>query len=1467
MADVIVLSDTSDASSDCEMAPASASSTPAASPAVPRKPAQSVGYSNAVEAALAMAAAFETQTPKKKKKEEKEKKQRTKPAPPLLSTKSKKSHATHQQLVPAARRQTVSKPVEKHRRATDSQRGKHREKQPPAKSHRTRARSSSSSSSSSSSLESDSSSESRRRGRADVLRRQSSKAAGKGKCPLKRRRRPNDTSNQRRMDERQKARARSQVPAAKPKSVEVVDLLSSSSSSSSSSSLSDSSVGDRTRSFSFSSLTSSGDDSPSLAVNAGKKRLVLNDRVLGKSQASAHFARTNSATSRPRFSSQRDRKVTDKVVVTLPEGKRKRVLPHMRRKSAGGNQKRGRIPEDELEKKTVKSKKPMTNGVLHRDSAAKTALATPSSPLSISSSSTSTPSSPASLAASSPKLLPSPDSLPRQLTSRKSAATLSTATTAHVRDGETNAFGRYQCRKSAPASATSSRRADSPSPPPTASANRLPSPSSSPSPRKKRRVTASTFFDMDRVALDDLQAQERELAWIRLHRKQTQAHPPKPAAPKRKTTEVISIDEHSDTNSTVYSEEFQQDDRHLGGANMKPKLSVAVKPPSADASCTALLHPTSYRGVYLREAPPNILPLPSLPFDTRCDHPLTYYDETDTLASQCVILENFGKPTQCISSVFPSEVAKPQSEVTRAVGALVAAHLPVIRSCHKRKVQAILVEARQKISAYRTAMKKHRQILRQQKVTSHVLQRTAAEKNAVRKLKITQHSCSMDTGSVSFQIGRGDGFLREKTVSSLIQINRVESIEPMRRYTTSVGVRANYRVEDDPILRYTAITRPSSGSGGDDAAKKYALRIGNVADEEVIEYVLRLVVGRLGDSEQVFQALKTELDFSQAYTAYSELKKLLDSRQRAKARIDRIEELSHDGVQVAEPEVAAIVNLMEQSSLLKRSRGKVLSRRLQPPTRHLESNFIDSLVNGAATGLAALGLRTTDSYAELVDVYCGSFCRMCYKYACHEHSGDHPLPARRVDPVYPQIRSAASAAPLCKRGDEANSLDLLEDEVVCLGSEPNGKSEILCGESSVCSNVGCGASSHTVTAQDIGIVVEGKYQLQKRTVIADPSEFVDDSHLSLVATKMRLFLSKSSDCGRLCWKSSDRFQVNNKRASLSAAELGLVRKLRETLGDNSCLLAAVVGSASCIDMHELIMKEKANDQRAMTDGRSSRRMRSWKHGRRSGGSNHELLQRTRNQRLQDRGTENHEYKPCMHDGMCDSTGCSCMKRDHMCEKACACSRDCPNRFEGCTCRDGECRTDKCPCFAALRECDPDVCVSCGACDLAVDMVKGASIASMLTCSNVNVIRNKHKRLGMSFSSIHGYGMYAREAISANEFVYEYTGAMLSQDEAERRGLIYDKMEMSYLFDLNEDAVLDALRCGNKSKFINHDGEAPNCTAKVVSVCGVHHITKRRSRLESAQSSIEGYRLRCVLAFVRRLSPLFKASLLLVQRVF
>ncbi|KAG2771563.1 hypothetical protein Pcac1_g17446 [Phytophthora cactorum] len=1406
--EVIVLDDSSDASSEGEMTRASASTTPPASPAMKWRRAQSVGYADAVEAALAMAASLETKEPSASRKTTKKKEKKVAPAPPLLPTKAKKLQSKqHNDRRPLQAVKNREKTV--HRRSG-------RERQRSVQSSRSRKRSNSLSSSSDSDSSSSSSSESRRRPRFVVAGGgDRPSTASSGKSGLSARRRSSaSASGRHQVEGRRRASAGAQPRVKSKQPAEVVDLLSSSSSS-------ESSVRCRSRSSSVSSLTSSDNESVTRTpVKTAKKRLVLNERVSkprpdtisgSKSAETVGSLCPKQSTGNP-----------------MPAGKRKRVLPQMRREISGGVKKRDRDPGDQLTKQKSGKKKPVGSGARSQDSVSKLSTATQNAPVSLLSSSSSDSSDSSS-----------PPSSPRPVPARKSVTTPSTApqSTGQAREGETDAFGRYHCRKSVPGGANSppgKAKSVSPSSAPAVSANSLSSPSPSPSPRKKRRVL--TYFDTDHVALDDLQAQERELAWIRSQRKQTQtqnrSRSTKTAVQKRKTSqEVIYMDDHSDASSAVNSEERAHGDGQPKQSKTKVKLSATADRTPLD-SCNAMLHATSYRGVYFDEAPPNILPSRgqtcSVPFELDCDHPLTFYDETDTLASHCSILESFGKPTQCISSVFPSEVAKPQSDVTRAVSSLVMAHLPIIRRCHRKKVQAMLSEARKKIAAYQAALKKHKQTPRGQNVmTSHLLPRSTAEKHVIRQLKAVQHTCSQNAGSVSFQIGRGDAFVQERTVSSLIQINCIEETRPLRKYTTSIGLRANYRVEDDPILRYTVSTRPSETDGGDELAKKYGLQIGSVADEEVAEFMLRLVVGRLGDSEQVFHALKSELGFSQAYTAYCELKKLHDSRQRARTRLDRIEKLRGNGEHSSDPDVAAIVKLLEQSSFSKASRSKTLSRRLQPPICNLESSIVDSLVDGATAGMVALGLRASDSYNELVDVYYGSFCRMCYRYACHEHGGDHPLPARRVDPVYPRAQLTAAS---CDRSGAASS----DEDVICLGSEVTGEARHF----DTAARVRREAAVPSVSkVQQVGVESDmdmsdggsGPQQRRRqRKTMADPSEYLDASHVSLVAEKMHSFLSVGSACGKLCWKNDGRIHVSAQRTTLSAAELGVIRKLRETMGDNSCLLSAIVGSAYCIEVHELIKKEQANVERGgVADGvgrSEGRRVRNWKRGRRSGGSNHELLQRTRNQRLQDRGTENHEYQPCMHEGMCDSTGCSCMKRDHMCEKACACSRDCPNRFEGCSCSPGECRTSKCPCFAALRECAPDTCISCGASEVAVSVATDNSRCAISMCGNVNVTRSKHKRLGMRFSPIHGYGMYAREAISATEYVYEYTGAMVSQDEAERRGLIYDTRDTSYLFDLNEDAVLDALRCGSKSKFINHDGEVPNCTAKVVSVCGVHHIT-------------------------------------------
>lgn len=44
---------------------------------------------------------------------------------------------------------------------------------------------------------------------------------------------------------------------------------------------------------------------------------------------------------------------------------------------------------------------------------------------------------------------------------------------------------------------------------------------------------------------------------------------------------------------------------------------------------------------------------------------------------------------------------------------------------------------------------------------------------------------------------------------------------------------------------------------------------------------------------------------------------------------------------------------------------------------------------------------------------------------------------------------------------------------------------------------------------------------------------------------------------------------------------------------------------------------------------------------------------------------------------------------------------------------------------------------------------------------------------------------------------EYTGDLVTQDEAERRGRVYDMMDLSYLFSANEQWAIDAQKNGNK----------------------------------------------------------------------
>ncbi|BBN12183.1 protein MpCXC3 [Marchantia polymorpha subsp. ruderalis] len=329
-------------------------------------------------------------------------------------------------------------------------------------------------------------------------------------------------------------------------------------------------------------------------------------------------------------------------------------------------------------------------------------------------------------------------------------------------------------------------------------------------------------------------------------------------------------------------------------------------------------------------------------------------------------------------------------------------------------------------------------------------------------------------------------------------------------------------------------------------------------------------------------------------------------------------------------------------------------------------------------------------------------------------------------------------------------------------------------------------------------------------------------------------------------------------------EKGLYEKGLQIFGRNSCLIAKnmLKGCKTCVEVAEYITAQETAALRGVEAGlhqfadslacvtnwdNEIKRARAKFFGKKKGSRRLKFTLKSAGQSAIRKRMNNGKDMPCRQFTPCGclfSCGkqCPCQLNGTCCEKYCGCAKGCKNRFRGCHCAKSQCCSRQCPCFAAGRECDPDVCrncwIGCGAGHVAPPLREDKE---QYTCHNMKLLLKQQQRVLLSRSDVAGWGAFLKSTVNKHDYLGEYTGELISHREADKRGKIYDRENSSFLFNLNDQYVLDACRKGDKLKFANHSPN-PNCYAKVIMVAGDHRVgIFAKERINAGEELFYDYR--------------------------
>ncbi|XP_059499070.1 histone-lysine N-methyltransferase ASH1L isoform X3 [Stegostoma tigrinum] len=152
---------------------------------------------------------------------------------------------------------------------------------------------------------------------------------------------------------------------------------------------------------------------------------------------------------------------------------------------------------------------------------------------------------------------------------------------------------------------------------------------------------------------------------------------------------------------------------------------------------------------------------------------------------------------------------------------------------------------------------------------------------------------------------------------------------------------------------------------------------------------------------------------------------------------------------------------------------------------------------------------------------------------------------------------------------------------------------------------------------------------------------------------------------------------------------------------------------------------------------------------------------------------------------CEPTTCNCKRPVDPTEKSCM--EDCLNRMIF-----AECAPNTCPCDEH--------------------------------CCNQRIQRHEWVQCLERFRAEgKGWGIRTKEALKAGQFIIEYLGEVVSEQEFRNRMIEqYQNHNDHYCLNLDSGMVIDSYRMGNEARFINHSC-SPNCEMQKWSVNGVYRI--------------------------------------------